>query len=145
MSLERAKELVREECFAEAVDLLEADLGRTIPPADIEVTVHFRYKVDVWRGTDDLRETQITLFWKLSSRIKGVYLADAWWLLRAFAETAKIVMEGAVGDPAHKGRHLRYDKISARTRSFDLPGSIGYSWQCDTDIWTPDIKRGRAR
>ena len=142
-----AQQLLEDWETYEAAILLQGHFGR-IPAADLYIRLCLQHETVQWRGGDDWRPTRATPRNYLASVVPSVELQDAWSVLRAAGQAAVTALAMTGQKPGEEGEaaYSRITKVSTRTRSFQIPGSIGVSWKpgADDTIWRPSIRRART-
>lgn len=131
----------------EAAALLHGHFG-PIQKTDLDIRLCLQHESVQWRPGDIWRHAKATHRNYLASAVPGVELQDAWNMLRAAGQAAVTALAMTGQKPGEEGdvAYSRITKVSARTWSFPIPGSIGVSWEPGTDdtIWCADIRRGGA-
>lgn len=142
-----AQQLLEDWETYEAAMLLQDHFG-PIHAADLTIRLGLQHETVQWRGGDDWKPTKATPRNHLASVVPGVELQDAWGVLRAAGQAAVTALAMIGQKPGEEGdaAYSRIIKVSARTQSFQIPGSIGVSWKPEAEdtIWRPSIRRART-
>ena len=142
-----AQQLLEDWETYEAAILLQDHFG-PIPAADLHIRLCLQHETVQWRPGDIWVPARATHRNYLASAIPGVELQDAWGVLRAAGQAALTALAMTGQKPGEEGEsaYSRIIKVSARTQSFQIPGSIGVSWKpgADDTIWRPSIRRART-